>query len=186
MSWQKDWKTQKNTRPPAQFIARPMHRFFFRDEMMVLAWKSFKAKQQQRKLMKQLYWWCSRVTTARAKAVVHRWWWWRDSGGVRSAIIDVRAKEETNKRQQYWKKHLESSGSTHYKVSTNPPYEEPEKKHVFLTLIPLQNSVQRWTRQHLPGDGDFRHTPRVWGPRFGPYNQTWSKSSGKIILCSRF
>lgn len=105
--------------------------FFFRDEMMVLAWKSFKAKQQQRKLMKQLYWWCSRVTTARAKAVVHRWWWWRDSGGVRSAIIDVRAKEETNKRQQYWKKHLESSGSTHYKVSTNPLTRSQKKTRVF-------------------------------------------------------
>ena len=35
-----------------------------------------------------------------------------------------------------------------------------------LVRIPLvfQNSVKRRTRQHLPGDGDFRHTPRVWSP----------------------
>ena len=36
-----------------------------------------------------------------------------------------------------------------------------------LALLCFQNSVKRRTRQHLPGDGDFRYTPWVWSPKPG-------------------
>ena len=61
----------------------------------------------------------------------------------------------------------------------------------------FHDSVQRWTCEYLQGDGDIRHTPRVWGPTYGPWiptsrpgvftsgpNQTWSTYSGKKHLLS--
>ena len=49
-----------------------------------------------------------------------------------------------------------------------------------LVRIPLvfQNSVKRRTRQHLPGDGDFRHTPRVWSPSVAQFTAQFAIASG--------
>ena len=58
--------------------------------------------------------------------------------------------------------------STHTEVSVVPN---------LATLLCFQDSVKRRTRQHLPGDGDFRYTPRAFrSPK--PRCRLWFYSIG--------